>query len=109
MASDRYDLDACDIQEKYPEGFTVTLHVEVHDDSGGRASNDVWEGFSTKSLNPNILFSSNEEKQEVLQKFGECSSDRENIRRASVKLSYLHLVGVSLYSDALKVFGQKLL
>nr|XP_018668596.1 cyclin-G-associated kinase isoform X1 [Ciona intestinalis] len=64
-----YDLDACDIQEKYPEGFCVTLHVEVHADRNTNTTN-LWEGLSPKGLNPKLLFSTREEQSEVLQKFG---------------------------------------
>ncbi|XP_066566837.1 cyclin-G-associated kinase isoform X1 [Amia ocellicauda] len=66
----KYDLDACDIQEKYPDLFQVNLEVEV--ESRDRPSNRTppWENFPTKGLNPKILFSCREEQQEILTKFG---------------------------------------
>uniref|UniRef100_H2ZA88 Auxilin n=1 Tax=Ciona savignyi TaxID=51511 RepID=H2ZA88_CIOSA len=64
-----YDLDACDIQEKYPDGFRVTLHVQVHVDADATASN-MWDGMLTKGVTPKLLFSTREEQSEVLQKFG---------------------------------------
>ncbi|XP_051981940.1 cyclin-G-associated kinase-like [Xyrauchen texanus] len=66
----KYDLDACDIQEKYPDLFQVHLNVEVEPQD--RPSNKTlpWEKFATKGLNPKILFSSRDEQQEILTKFG---------------------------------------
>nr|CAB3248083.1 cyclin-G-associated kinase [Phallusia mammillata] len=65
-----YDLDARDIQEKYPEGFKVTIHVEIHGDSRRSIQSDLWSGIPKKGLTPKLLFSNREEQQEVLQKFG---------------------------------------
>ncbi|OWK13656.1 GAK, partial [Cervus elaphus hippelaphus] len=66
----RYDLDACDIQEKYPDLFQVNLEVEVEPrDRPGREA-PPWEGAGMRGLNPKILFSSREEQQDVLSKFG---------------------------------------
>uniref|UniRef100_A0A8C3W441 Cyclin-G-associated kinase n=1 Tax=Catagonus wagneri TaxID=51154 RepID=A0A8C3W441_9CETA len=66
----KYDLDACDIQEKYPDLFQVNLEVEVDPrDRPGREA-PPWESASTRGLNPKILFSSREEQQDVLSKFG---------------------------------------
>uniref|UniRef100_A0A673HTZ3 Cyclin-G-associated kinase-like n=1 Tax=Sinocyclocheilus rhinocerous TaxID=307959 RepID=A0A673HTZ3_9TELE len=69
----KYDLDACDIQEKYPDLFQVHVNVEV--EPPDRPSNKAppWENFATKGLNPKILFSSRDEQQEILTKFGEFS------------------------------------
>ncbi|XP_051875852.1 LOW QUALITY PROTEIN: cyclin-G-associated kinase [Pristis pectinata] len=66
----KYDLDACDIQEKYPDLFQVTLEVEVEPQEHTRSNIPPWENFMTKGLNPKILFSSREEQQEMLSKFG---------------------------------------
>ncbi|XP_055488192.1 cyclin-G-associated kinase isoform X1 [Leucoraja erinacea] len=66
----KYDLDACDIQEKYPDLFQVTLEVEVEPQENSRSNLPPWENFMTKGLNPKILFSSREEQQEMLSKFG---------------------------------------
>ncbi|XP_041113460.1 cyclin-G-associated kinase-like isoform X2 [Polyodon spathula] len=66
----KYDLDACDIQEKYPDLFQVNLEVEVEPRDLPSTKTSPWESFPTKGLNPKILFSSREEQQEILTKFG---------------------------------------
>ncbi|XP_069776605.1 cyclin-G-associated kinase isoform X6 [Narcine bancroftii] len=66
----KYDLDACDIQEKYPDLFQVTLEVEVEAQENAGSNIPPWENFMTKGLNPKVLFSSREEQQEMLSKFG---------------------------------------
>ncbi|XP_061528737.1 cyclin-G-associated kinase [Phycodurus eques] len=66
----KYDLDACDIQEKYPDLFQVNLDIEVEPRDRPSAKTPPWEGFQTKGLNPKILFSSRDEQQEILSKFG---------------------------------------
>ncbi|KAM4808859.1 cyclin-G-associated kinase [Rhinophrynus dorsalis] len=66
----KYDLDACDIQEKYPDLFQVNLEVEVSPRDRPATSSPPWENLNTKRLNPKILFSSREEQQEILSKFG---------------------------------------
>lgn len=66
----KYDLDACDIQEKYPDLFQVNLDIEVEPRDRPSTKTPPWEGFQTKGLNPKILFSSREEQQEILSKFG---------------------------------------
>ncbi|XP_036454144.1 cyclin-G-associated kinase isoform X3 [Colossoma macropomum] len=66
----KYDLDACDIQEKYPDLFQVNLDVEVEPRDRPSNKSPPWENFSTKGLNPKILFSSRDEQQEILAKFG---------------------------------------
>uniref|UniRef100_H3DEV8 Cyclin G associated kinase n=1 Tax=Tetraodon nigroviridis TaxID=99883 RepID=H3DEV8_TETNG len=66
----KYDLDACDIQEKYPDLFQVNLNIEVDPRDKPRTKSPPWEGFQTKGLNPKILFSSRDEQQEILSKFG---------------------------------------
>ncbi|KAK5870870.1 hypothetical protein PBY51_003780 [Eleginops maclovinus] len=66
----KYDLDACDIQEKYPDLFQVNLDIEVEPRERPSAKTPPWEGFQTKGLNPKILFSSRDEQQEILSKFG---------------------------------------
>ncbi|XP_072373205.1 cyclin-G-associated kinase isoform X2 [Scyliorhinus torazame] len=65
----KYDLDACDIQEKYPDLFQVTLEVEVEPQDNVSSNMPPWENLLTKGLNPKILFSSREEQQEMLTKF----------------------------------------
>ncbi|XP_053558729.1 cyclin-G-associated kinase isoform X2 [Bombina bombina] len=66
----KYDLDACDIQEKYPDLFQVNLEVEVSPRDRPASITPPWENLNTKRLNPKILFSSREEQQEILTKFG---------------------------------------
>ncbi|XP_038161762.1 cyclin-G-associated kinase isoform X1 [Cyprinodon tularosa] len=66
----KYDLDACDIQEKYPDLFQVNLDIEVEPRDRPITKTPPWEGFQTKGLNPKILFSSRDEQQEILSKFG---------------------------------------
>uniref|UniRef100_A0A8C9YMJ8 Cyclin-G-associated kinase n=1 Tax=Sander lucioperca TaxID=283035 RepID=A0A8C9YMJ8_SANLU len=68
----KYDLDACDIQEKYPDLFQVNLDIEVESRDRPSTKTPPWEGFQTKGLNPKILFSSRDEQQEILSKFGRC-------------------------------------
>lgn len=68
--SGRYDLDACDIQEKYPDLFQVHLDIEVEPRDRPSAKTLPWDSFQTKGLNPKILFSSRDEQQEILSKFG---------------------------------------
>lgn len=67
----RYDLDACDIQEKYPDLFQVNLEVEVEPRDRPSREAPPWESASMRGLNPKILFSSREEQQDILSKFGE--------------------------------------
>uniref|UniRef100_A0A0S7EVW3 GAK n=1 Tax=Poeciliopsis prolifica TaxID=188132 RepID=A0A0S7EVW3_9TELE len=66
----KYDLDACDIQEKYPDLFQVNLDIEVEPRDRPNNKSPPWDGFQTKGLNPKILFSSRDEQQEILSKFG---------------------------------------
>ncbi|XP_036182139.1 cyclin-G-associated kinase isoform X2 [Myotis myotis] len=66
----KYDLDACDIQEKYPDLFQVSLEVEVEPRDRPSREAPPWESSSMRGLNPKILFSSREEQQDVLSKFG---------------------------------------
>ncbi|XP_061760721.1 cyclin-G-associated kinase [Nerophis ophidion] len=66
----KYDLDACDIQEKYPDLFQVNLDIEVEPRERPSAKTPPWDSFQTKGLNPKILFSSRDEQQEILSKFG---------------------------------------
>ncbi|XP_048220029.1 cyclin-G-associated kinase isoform X2 [Perognathus longimembris pacificus] len=66
----KYDLDACDIQEKYPDLFQVNLEVEVEPRDRPSREAPPWENASLRGLNPKILFSSREEQQDILSKFG---------------------------------------
>ncbi|XP_045690127.1 cyclin-G-associated kinase isoform X3 [Phyllostomus hastatus] len=67
----KYDLDACDIQEKYPDLFQVSLDVEVEPRDRPSREAPPWETSSMRGLNPKILFSSREEQQDILSKFEE--------------------------------------
>lgn len=86
----RYDLDACDIQEKYPDLFQVNLNIEVDSRDKPSAKTPPWESFQTKGLNPKILFSSRDEQQEILSKFG---------RRHSLNKARLRGLGLLLFRD----------
>uniref|UniRef100_A0A2K6ENF3 Cyclin G associated kinase n=1 Tax=Propithecus coquereli TaxID=379532 RepID=A0A2K6ENF3_PROCO len=66
----KYDLDACDIQEKYPDLFQVNLEVEVEPRDRPSQEAPPWENANMRGLNPKILFSSREEQQDILSKFG---------------------------------------
>ncbi|NXC42136.1 GAK kinase, partial [Penelope pileata] len=66
----KYDLDACDIQEKYPDLFQVNLEVEVEPRERPSCEQLPWDNMNIKGLNPKILFSTREEQQEILSKFG---------------------------------------
>ncbi|XP_012974068.1 cyclin-G-associated kinase isoform X3 [Mesocricetus auratus] len=71
----KYDLDACDIQEKYPDLFQVNLEVEVEPRDRPSREAPPWENSSLRGLNPKILFSSREEQQDILSKFEEKESE----------------------------------
>lgn len=81
----RYDLDACDIQEKYPDLFQVNLEVEVEPRDRPSREAPPWESTSMRGLNPKILFSSREEQQDILSKFGEVLFWRQHTRRETVQ------------------------
>ncbi|KAM5283690.1 cyclin-G-associated kinase isoform 4-T4 [Hipposideros larvatus] len=66
----KYDLDACDIQEKFPDLFQVNLEVEVEPRDRPSREAPPWESTSMRGLNPKILFSSRDEQQDILSKFG---------------------------------------
>lgn len=72
----RYDLDACDIQEKYPDLFQVNLEVEVEPRDRPSCEQPPWDNMNIKGLNPKILFSTREEQQEILSKFGNDSPEK---------------------------------
>uniref|UniRef100_A0A8D2LGC9 Auxilin n=1 Tax=Varanus komodoensis TaxID=61221 RepID=A0A8D2LGC9_VARKO len=60
------ELDACDSPEKYPQLFHVLLEIEI--DSMDRQTDltPPWENFTTKDINPSILFSSHQEHHDTL-------------------------------------------
>ncbi|XP_029457666.1 LOW QUALITY PROTEIN: cyclin-G-associated kinase [Rhinatrema bivittatum] len=80
-----YDLDACDIQEKYPDLFQVNLEVEVEPQDKPNHDSPPWENMNMKGLNPKILFSSREEQQEILSKFGKPELPRQPGSTAQLK------------------------
>ncbi|XP_004847541.1 cyclin-G-associated kinase isoform X5 [Heterocephalus glaber] len=86
----KYDLDACDIQEKYPDLFQVNLEVEVEARDRPCREAPPWENASMRGLNPKILFSSREEQQEILSKFEEKKA--ETVVEGSSKQSQAVLV-----------------
>lgn len=79
----RYDLDACDIQEKYPDLFQVNLEVEVEPRDRPITERAPWDNLNIKGLNPKILFSSREEQQEILTKFGK--KNKNHFQRLSLQ------------------------
>lgn len=62
----RPELDACDVPEKYPQLFQVTLDVEMQPHDKVIDLTPPWEHYCTKDVNPSILFSSHQEHQDTL-------------------------------------------
>lgn len=62
----RPELDACDVPEKYPQLFQVTLDVELQPQDKAVDLTPPWEHHCTKDINPSILFSSHQEHQDTL-------------------------------------------
>ncbi|XP_038608306.1 putative tyrosine-protein phosphatase auxilin isoform X2 [Tachyglossus aculeatus] len=69
------ELDACDSPEKYPQLFHVVLEVEIEPGERQTDLTPPWENFSTKDINPSILFSSHQEQQDTLASGGRASAD----------------------------------
>ncbi|XP_032074769.1 putative tyrosine-protein phosphatase auxilin [Thamnophis elegans] len=69
------ELDACDSPEKYPQLFHIIVEIEI--DSADRQTDltPPWENFTTKDINPSILFSSHQEHQDTLALAGRSSVD----------------------------------
>ncbi|XP_009881610.1 PREDICTED: cyclin-G-associated kinase [Charadrius vociferus] len=86
----KYDLDACDIQEKYPDLFQVNLEVEVEPRDRPSCEQPPWDNMNIKGLNPKILFSTREEQQEILSKF-EGKSLESGIEHSSSKNDHAQL------------------
>uniref|UniRef100_A0A8D2LGI2 Auxilin n=1 Tax=Varanus komodoensis TaxID=61221 RepID=A0A8D2LGI2_VARKO len=78
------ELDACDSPEKYPQLFHVLLEIEI--DSMDRQTDltPPWENFTTKDINPSILFSSHQEHHDTLALAGKSSVDapQDNLKNA---------------------------
>eukprot|EP00058_Branchiostoma_floridae_P001782 XP_002587270.1 hypothetical protein BRAFLDRAFT_115879 [Branchiostoma floridae] len=65
----KYDLDACDLADKYPDLFSVTFELSVGQEPQKR-SPVPWENFSPKGINPKILFTASEEYSQAIADFG---------------------------------------
>ncbi|KAM4721202.1 auxilin isoform 2-T2 [Rhinophrynus dorsalis] len=59
------ELDACDSPEKYPQLFHVTLDIEIEATDRQMDLTPPWENFTSKDINPSILFSSQQEQQDA--------------------------------------------
>ncbi|XP_013926949.1 PREDICTED: putative tyrosine-protein phosphatase auxilin [Thamnophis sirtalis] len=62
-------------EEKYPQLFHIIVEIEI--DSADRQTDltPPWENFTTKDINPSILFSSHQEHQDTLALAGRSSVD----------------------------------
>ncbi|XP_012622600.2 auxilin isoform X1 [Microcebus murinus] len=69
------ELDACDVPEKYPQLFQVTLDVELQPHDKVIDLTPPWEHYCTKDVNPSILFSSHQEHQDTLALGGQAPID----------------------------------
>ncbi|KAG3283332.1 DnaJ heat shock protein family (Hsp40) member C6 [Ictidomys tridecemlineatus] len=69
------ELDACDVPEKYPQLFQVTLDVELQPQDKAVDLTPPWEHYCTKDVNPSILFSSHQEHQDTLALGGQAPAD----------------------------------
>uniref|UniRef100_A0A2K6LNK0 Auxilin n=1 Tax=Rhinopithecus bieti TaxID=61621 RepID=A0A2K6LNK0_RHIBE len=69
------ELDACDVPEKYPQLFQVTLDVELQPHDKVIDLTPPWEHYCTKDVNPSILFSSHQEHQDMLALGGQAPID----------------------------------
>uniref|UniRef100_A0A8B9ZKK2 Auxilin n=1 Tax=Anas platyrhynchos TaxID=8839 RepID=A0A8B9ZKK2_ANAPL len=76
------ELDACDSPDKYPQLFHVILEIEIQSTDRQTELTPPWENFTTKDINPTILFSSHQEHQDTLALAGKCPTDSppDNIR-----------------------------
>lgn len=66
----RPELDACDSPEKYPQLFHVIVEIEIESVDRQTDLTPPWENFTTKDINPSILFSSHQEHQDTLAMAG---------------------------------------
>ncbi|XP_048352564.1 putative tyrosine-protein phosphatase auxilin isoform X1 [Sphaerodactylus townsendi] len=64
------ELDACDSPEKYPQLFHVMVEIEIESADRQTDLTPPWENFTTKDINPSILFSSHQEHQDTLAMAG---------------------------------------
>jgi len=70
----RPELDACDSPDKYPQLFHVILEIEIQSTDRQTELTPPWENFTTKDINPTILFSSHQEHQDTLALAGKSST-----------------------------------
>nr|XP_020661738.1 putative tyrosine-protein phosphatase auxilin isoform X4 [Pogona vitticeps] len=78
------ELDACDSPEKYPQLFHVLLEIEIDSTDRQTDLTPPWENFTTKDINPSILFSSHQEQQDTVALAGRDSGDapQDNLKTA---------------------------
>ncbi|XP_004841572.2 putative tyrosine-protein phosphatase auxilin isoform X3 [Heterocephalus glaber] len=69
------ELDACDVPEKYPQLFQVTLDVELQPQDKAVDLTPPWEHCCTKDVSPSVLFSSHQEHQDTLALGGQAAVD----------------------------------
>ncbi|MEE6494913.1 hypothetical protein FKM82_001898 [Ascaphus truei] len=60
------ELDACDSPEKYPPLFHVILDIEIEATDRDMDLTPPWDNYTSKDINPSILFSSHQEQQDAL-------------------------------------------
>ena len=80
----RPELDACDSPDKYPQLFHVILDIEIQSTDRQTELTPPWEKFTTKDINPTILFSSHQEHQDTLALAGKSCIDLFDVH------AYLH-------------------
>ncbi|XP_077189559.1 auxilin isoform X4 [Paroedura picta] len=82
------EMDACDSPEKYPQLFHVIVEIEIESADRQTDLTPPWENFTTKDINPSILFSSHQEHQDTLamadQKLERSSSHPSSEDRAAL-------------------------
>uniref|UniRef100_A0A670ZWU6 Auxilin n=1 Tax=Pseudonaja textilis TaxID=8673 RepID=A0A670ZWU6_PSETE len=74
------ELDACDSPEKYPHLFHIIVEVEVDSTDRQTDLTPPWENFTTKDINPSILFSSPQEHQDTLALAGKEDGLQDNLK-----------------------------
>jgi hypothetical protein len=60
--------------DHYPDKFTMTVSVFVSDEEKPPVKPEPWADHHTKILSPDLLFSTQLEKEEVIATFGELFS-----------------------------------
>ncbi|XP_010603535.1 putative tyrosine-protein phosphatase auxilin [Fukomys damarensis] len=69
------ELDACDVPEKYPQLFQVTLDVELQPQDKVGDLTPPWDQYCAKDVSPSVLFSSRQEHQDTLALGGQAPVD----------------------------------